>query len=189
MDPVERPHKEDKKSLPDVFKENIVVFVLSAMLMAGVAGFQFARTIQGAGATLEPNAPSSATDPVQKPEEIEVTRFVVNCDGSGHLCNEYFSVAFYANSNAKFKYYASESMCTSVKLHVYVDRTLITSTDYLGYSKPPNDSRYPDSGLIDLGPLRPGSHTLRIQAEGDKSGCGADGTLKSWGGSIRLLLG
>jgi hypothetical protein len=74
--------------------------------------------------------------------------------------------------------------CSDVRLHILIDNSTVFTTDWLGYQ-----GRVPalplDTGLINLGPVTPGLHTLTLSPEGRVSGCN-QGLLWGWGGTLKI---
>lgn len=73
--------------------------------------------------------------------------------------------------------------CSSIRLHILLDDTLIQTTDWLGWPGAPAPfDVLPLSVIVDLGPIS-GAYKVGLQAEGQESGCNR-GKLTSWGGRL-----
>ena len=78
----------------------------------------------------------------------------------------------------KMEFALSPGACSKARLHILVDGTLVRQTEFF------DDT----TGLLDLGPVSPGRHTLTLSPEGQSGGCNS-GTLGSWGGTLTLRVG
>ena len=74
--------------------------------------------------------------------------------------------------------------CSDLRLHILIDNSPVFTTDWLGYQ-----GRVPalplDTGLLNLGPVTSGQHTLTLSPEGRVSGCNI-GVLRSWAGTLEV---
>lgn len=86
----------------------------------------------------------------------------------------------------QLQYYVRSTHCSSIRLYILVDGSEVLVTEWLGW---PGHTEYGplDTGLLDLGPVTPGSHTLTLSPEGRVSGCNT-GWLLEWGGTARILV-
>ncbi len=71
----------------------------------------------------------------------------------------------------------SKGACSQYKLFIYLDDDIIKETDFFQES----------SGLLDLGPVSPGKHILKLSQEGRVHGCN-EGHLMAWGGDLKIFL-
>ncbi len=113
----------------------------------------------------------------------------VSCTTTGQLCAPAFSVLVQTNSVLKIQYFVPTGHCSSARLNVFVDGTQVLTTGFLGWfgAPPPFNTLLLDTGLIDLGPVSAGSHTLSLKAEGQVSGCNS-GSVVSWDGTLNITL-
>jgi len=120
-------------------------------------------------------------------EEEEIA-FSVPCTSSGQLCNPPFSTNIETDSDLKIQYTVRPNHCSSVRVHLLVDNNIVQTTQFLGWpgATSPFDVLPLDTGVIDLGPVSQGSHTLGIQGEGQVSGCN-NGVLGNWGGTVKIF--
>jgi len=115
-------------------------------------------------------------------------QFDVVCTSTGQLCDPAFTTDVTTDSILQVQYFVSPNHCSSVRVHIFLDNTQVHTTDFLGWLGAPSpfDTLELDSGIIDLGPVSPGMHTVGIQAEGQQGGCNS-GELIRWEGSMRVF--
>ncbi|MGH8564126.1 MAG: calcium-binding protein [Gammaproteobacteria bacterium] len=113
--------------------------------------------------------------------------FAVTCTNPGQLCDPPFSVSLETGSVLQARYFVRSTHCSSVRVHLFVDGTLKATTGFLGWPGAPSPfAELPlDTGLVDLGPVSPGTHLISFQAEGQVGGCNS-GQPESWGGSLEV---
>lgn len=121
--------------------------------------------------------------------EVEVQSFVINCNGKSKLCDEYLNLTVPTHSVLRVRYYVGSIQCHSIRLNFIVDGKHIAKSEFLGWPGAPPEyaNLLTDTGFIDLGPVKRGTHLVRIQGEGQPSGCSKNGHIKSWGGSLRIV--
>lgn len=78
----------------------------------------------------------------------------------------------------KMEFELSRGACSKVRLHIFIDGKPVRQTEFI------DDT----TGLLDLGPVSSGRHTLTLSPEGQLGGCNS-GTLGSWGGALTLQVG
>ena len=117
-------------------------------------------------------------------EEVLVRSFTVQCIGTGLLCEPAFERAVTTSGILKVHYQVPASHCGPVKLHLFVDGQAVETVGPLG---PPGSANPMETGLLDLGPVEPGTHTVSLQAEGIPGGCIEDQHY-SWGGDVRIVV-
>ncbi|MGH9197573.1 MAG: hypothetical protein ACRD1T_17750, partial [Acidimicrobiia bacterium] len=129
----------------------------------------------------------SATANSQETVETFIPDFSVTCTNSGQLCDPPFSVLLETGPVLQARYFARREHCSSIRVHIFVDGALRLTTGFLGWpGAPPPFADLPfGTGLIDLGPVSPGTHLISIQGEGQPGGCNATQPF-SWGGSLDL---
>ena len=120
--------------------------------------------------------------------ETFIPDFVAFCTSTGQLCDPPFSVSVETGSILQVQYFVRATHCSSVRVHLFVDGIFKATTGFLGWPSAPSpfDVLPLDTGLLDLGPVPPGSHLVSVQGEGQVGGCNA-GQLNSWGGSLKVL--
>lgn len=102
----------------------------------------------------------------------------VNCSPAiGQLCDPPFDVAVSTQSALQVQFTASVGHCSDIRVYISVDGFPQYLSGFLG----PGDS----TGVVNLGPVAPGSHTIGVQAEGRVGGCNA-GDLASWAGGLSV---
>ncbi len=101
----------------------------------------------------------------------------IPCLATGQDCGNTFSIEFETCGLALAEFFTALTHCSMVQLDFYIDGVLAAST------APLFAGDY--TGVINFGPLAPGSHTLTIAATGIEGGCNV-GILESWGGTLRL---
>ena len=77
----------------------------------------------------------------------------------------------------KMEFELSRGACSKARLHIFIDGKPVKQTDYF------DDT----TGILDLGPVTSGRHTLTLSPEGQEGGCNS-GTLGSWGGTLTLHI-
>jgi hypothetical protein len=109
------------------------------------------------------------------------------CTSTGQLCYPPFSVSIETGSVLQVQYFVPDH-CSSIRVYLFVDGTLKVTTGFLSWPGAPSpfDVLPLDTGLLDLGPVSPGTHLVSVQAEGQVSGCNG-GQLFGWGGSLKVL--
>jgi len=79
--------------------------------------------------------------------------------------------------------YTVVAHCSSIRLHILLDDTLVQTTGWLGWPGAPEPfDALPLSVTVDLGPIS-GTYKVGLQAEGQVGGCNR-GQLTSWGGRL-----
>lgn len=103
------------------------------------------------------------------------------------FCGEPFLADVISGSRLLVRYEVPFEHCSSVRLHVSVDGRLAATTGFLGWVKAtaPFNALPLDTGLVDVGPVVPGAHTITIEAEGQTSGCNL-GAIVAWAGTVEI---
>ncbi len=109
--------------------------------------------------------------------ETVIQNFTVNCTSGGQLCEPAYSTSVNTSSLLQAEFVASTTHCSSIKVHIFVDGSLVQISGALA----PGES----TGPLNFGPVTPGTHLLSVQAEGVPGGCNV-GTLGSWGGDLTI---
>jgi RTX calcium-binding nonapeptide repeat (4 copies) len=124
----------------------------------------------------------------QETVETVTPDFAVTCTSTEQLCDPPFSVSGEIGSVLQVQYFVRSTHCSSLRVHLFLDGTLKVTTGFLGWvGAPPPFAELPlDTGLVDLGPVAPGTHLISVQAEGQVSGCNL-GNPFDWGGSLKVL--
>ncbi len=114
----------------------------------------------------------------------------VNCTNPSNvqLCVPPFSTTIATDSLLKVQYFVPQTHCSSVRVHIFLDGNPAHTTGFLSWFGAPSpfDSLPLDSGIIDLGTVTPGMHTIDVQAEGQVSGCNNEG-LARWKGTAKIF--
>ena len=110
---------------------------------------------------------------------------LVSCTSSGQLCSPLFFSTVETQSELKVKFTAHPGHCSSIGVHIFLDGNPVGDTGFLGWSGAPSpfDLLPLMSGIIDLGPVSPGTHQISLQGEGQIGGCN-NGALTGWGGTL-----
>ena len=141
--------------------ERIVTVSLSLSLL-------WANLIPLAGRVMAQQA-----DTVKQEQPVQVTETEIQVARSkpGLLIGRY-ETSVKTGSRLQIQYFVSSGHCSSIRLHVYLDGKLVQTTGFLGwtYGEGPSFGP-PDTGLLDLGPVSPGTHMLGLEAEGRLGGC------------------
>lgn len=170
-------------SLKDRMESSPAVIFFSVFLLAFGTGFgssQFFCTQNAGGSTISKE---------EKPNELEVQSFVINCNGKSKLCDEYLNLTVQTLSVLRIRYYVGDIQCHSIRLNFIVDGKPQAKSEFLGWRGAPPEyaNLLLDTGFIDLGPVKRGTHLVRVQGEGQPGGCSKDGYIRSWGGSLRVV--
>jgi len=130
----------------------------------------------------------SATANSQETVETFIPDFAVTCTNTGQLCDPPFSVSVETGTDLKARYFVRREHCSSIRVRIFLDGALRLTTGFFGWpGSPPPFADLPfGTGLIDFGPVSPGTHLISIQGEGQPGGCNATGPV-SWGGSLDLF--
>jgi hypothetical protein len=126
------------------------------------------------------DAPTLGTLPVVPGEQQQTVDIKINCTTSGQLCEPIFKKIIQTHSVLKVNYTVGSLHCSAVKIHFLVDDVEKKVSDWLGW--PDGDEPY-NTGVIDLGPVSSGTHTLGVKAEGKSGGCN-EGKLGAWEGKL-----
>ena len=128
--------------------------------------------------------PSSASAQTTLTKNIDV-----NCTSSGQLCEPAYSTQFQTSSASviKVNYKVGPLHCSSSKIHFFIDDVEKYVSDWLGWTNAPapNNTLPLSTGLVDLGSVSSGTHTLSIKAEGKVAGCNT-GKVSSWQGTVDI---
>jgi len=87
------------------------------------------------------------------------------------------SVEFETAGELQMRFQVASRACSQIRLGVLVDNKLVKETMFFDE----------DTGMLNLGPVSPGKHTLTLRPEGRINGCNS-GTLESWGGTLTLQV-
>ena len=101
--------------------------------------------------------------------------FALASDGVGQLSSSAYSFGVRTDGVLRIGYRAPRSQCGALRVHLSVDERAAVASAPVGPGQ--------QSDIIDLGPLAPGAHVVRVVAEGVAGGCNGRG-VKSWGGTI-----
>lgn len=101
--------------------------------------------------------------------------FVRASDGAGEISSVPYSVDVRTDRELRVMYRAPHAHCSALRVRLTVDAGAAVASDPVTPGS--------QSGVIDLGPLDPGVHTLIVTAEGIRGGCN-QGVLRSWGGTL-----
>ena len=103
---------------------------------------------------------------------------LVGCTSLGQLCEPPAEVAVSTSEVIRaVEFTASAVHCSEIRVYISIDGVLEYTSAFLG----PGGS----TGVINVGPVAPGSHTIEVQAEGTVGGCNA-GRLISWAGDLKV---
>ena len=105
--------------------------------------------------------------------------FSINCTTATQLCSPTFSTSVSTTGLLRLSYTASPGHCSDVRVHFLVDGVERAVTAFLTAGQ--------SSGVFDVGPVSPGTHTLSLQGEGRVSGCNI-GSLANWGGTAQAIV-
>lgn len=106
--------------------------------------------------------------------------FSINCTGGGQLCSPPFTTSVTTTGLLQLSYTASAGHCSDVRIHFIVDGVERALSAFLTAGQ--------SSGLFDVGPVTPGTHTITLQAEGRLGGCNV-GSVGNWGGTAQAIVG
>jgi len=106
--------------------------------------------------------------------------FSINCVGGSQLCSPAFSTSVSTTGPLQLSYTASAGHCSDVRVHFIVDGVERGLSAFLTAGQ--------GSGVFDVGPVSPGTHTITLQAEGRVGGCNI-GSLANWGGTAQAFIG
>ena len=84
-------------------------------------------------------------------------------------------VDFETGGELRIRFDLSDRACSEIRLYIFLDGSLIKTSDYFSRS----------TGVINLGPVSSGSHTLVLSPEGRVGGCN-EGHLMAWEGKLEL---
>ncbi len=116
----------------------------------------------------------------------QATPFALLCTTHGQDCaNPIYAQTVTTTGPLLVSYDVPASHCSSARVKLYVDGVLVYVSGYLGWNGAPAPfSALPlSTGIINLGPVAPGTHTVGITAEGQVGGCNV-GYIASWGGTL-----
>jgi hypothetical protein len=160
-------------------------FTLLVFLVVSVVSLFFGS------ASVSANSPSTDSLSIATPitQETIIPDFGVNCTSTGQLCDPPYSISVKTESLLQVQYTVRSTHCSSVRLHILVDGKSVYTSGFLGWPGASGEfAGLPlDTGLVNVGPVSRGTHTVGLQAEGQISGCNVAGYLASWGGSARVL--
>ena len=106
--------------------------------------------------------------------------FSINCTGAGQVCSPSFSTSVATTGLLQLSYTASPGHCSDVRVRFFVDGVERAVSTFLTAGQ--------SSGVFDVGPVTPGTHTISLQGEGRVGGCNA-GSLGNWGGTAQAIVG
>ncbi len=120
--------------------------------------------------------------------ETPAIDFEVLCTSQGQLCEPLYTTSVQTTSNLQVEFAMSDDICSSLKVHIFVDGEKVYESGFLGwYGAPEPYSELPlRTDLLNLGPVSSGTHEVGLQAEGQVSGCNTKG-IGLWNGSLTIL--
>lgn len=86
-------------------------------------------------------------------------------------------IVFETAGALRMEFLLSNMACSEIRLFIYLDETLVKTTDFF-------EKR---TGDFDFGQVSPGKHRLKVSPEGRIGGCNV-GHLGSWGGTLILYV-
>ena len=112
------------------------------------------------------------------------------CSTTGQLCDPPYSVTVQAQTQLGIDFAISGLHCGPIRQHVLLDGKEVLTTGWLGWAGAPAPfAALPlETGILDLGPVSAGAHTLGLRAEGEVGGCNHGG-FDSWGGTLKVYTG
>src|SRR5439155_14221115 len=92
----------------------------------------------------------------------------VNCTSTGQMCVPVYITSVQTSSVLKVNYSVGAQGCSSAKFHMLVDGTEKAVSGWTGWpnATAPFNSLPLSTGVMDLGPVTAGTHTIGIQGEG-----------------------
>jgi hypothetical protein len=104
------------------------------------------------------------------------------CTGGGQLCNNVATVPISLPNGGPgiAQFTPGQFTCSNFRIHYLVDGTEVNVTAFVGPGG--------NTGIVSLGPIGPGAHTIGLKAEGQTGGCNG-GTLQSWAGVVHMQKG
>jgi hypothetical protein len=170
--------------LKDRVENHPVVFFFGVFLFGYGCGFASSEVLEVPDHQARPGNSSSE----ERTSEVEVQSFVIDCSGTSKFCEQYLNLTVPTREELKIRYYVGDIQCQSVRLHFFVNGRAVAKSEFLGWKGAPPEyaGLLLDTGFIDLGPRPRGDQNVRIQAEGQASGCSEEGLVASWGGSLRI---
>ncbi len=110
--------------------------------------------------------------------------FVVECSSAGLNCDEGFSREVTTKGPLSVDYRVTSAFCGNILLDVLVDGVVVRSG--IGPLGPVALGGAHGTGVLDLGPVAAGRHTVELRARGvQASGC-IRGELDAWAGQVKL---
>jgi hypothetical protein len=126
----------------------------------------------------------------QPPEQSREQDFAIEqaCTSSGELCAQLWTTSVQTRAQLAVEYEVPAVHCSSIRLHIFLDGKEVKASQWLGWIGASGEyAGLPlRTGLIDIGPVSPGGHTIGLQAEGQVSGCNF-GQLTTWQGTLRVF--
>ncbi len=104
--------------------------------------------------------------------------FIISCSSTGQICSPSFSMLIVTGSLLQLQFTTLSGHCLDIRVRIFVDGVLKSTSGFLGAGA--------STGLLELGLVASGSHTISVQAEGRVGGCNF-GDLNAWGGTVRVL--
>ncbi|MEO8096754.1 MAG: hypothetical protein ABI811_03575 [Acidobacteriota bacterium] len=105
----------------------------------------------------------------------------VACTGSGQQCNPPYATTI--NNPVRgvvfIEYTASSGHCSLVRVHISVDGVEKNVSSFVSAGE--------GTGMLTLGVLSQGNHSLSVQAEGQTGGCNI-GNIAGWAGTLSLTF-
>ncbi len=108
---------------------------------------------------------------------IEANEFATICVGDGQACGTTSDFMVDTCGLLMVEYVAPLSHCSALSVRIKVDGVLVHTTGVLL----PTES----SGLIEIGPVAPGTHVISLESVGVLGGCNA-GIVENWGGTLYI---
>ena len=111
-----------------------------------------------------------------------ITLPVITCSSTGQLCNTLYSTTVNVPDGGPItvNFTASPGHCSSIQVLVLLDGVQFATSAFLGPGQSSGPLTTPTSVSV-------GTHTIAIQAQGEKGGCNV-GTLGTWTGMLTVAV-
>jgi hypothetical protein len=128
------------------------------------------------------NTPQSREESSTKPPPSTITKEFRILKGGGTLGTQHSpqldeEVDFETAGDLRMNFLFTNKACSELRLSIFLDGKLLKQTGFF-------DEK---TGILDLGPVSSGKHTLKLSPKGRVGGCNT-GHLESWGGTLIFYI-
>jgi hypothetical protein len=174
----EKPPTPKPPIRPSWRKSLLIAITTAALVVVGSAGWYLAQWLGGSNKP-EGSAPQPRLESSTRSLPSTITKVPILKDGgtpgTQHSPQLDQEVDFETAGDLRVDFQLTNKACSEIRLRIFLDGKPLKQTDFF-------DEKM---GILDLGPVSSGKHTLKLSPEGRVGECNT-GHLGSWSGTLML---